>query len=38
MKRDELPPGREGRVALWNGKEWTRVGDIIFKMKEILLV
>lgn len=33
-KGNELPPGREGQVALWNGKEWTRVGDIVVQDEE----
>jgi acetyl-CoA synthetase len=33
-KGNGLPPGREGQVAPWNGKEWTRVGDIVVQDEE----
>ena len=26
---NELPPGREGQVAVWRGDSWIRVGDIV---------
>jgi acetyl-CoA synthetase len=28
-KGNELPPGREGQLALWKEGGWTRVGDIV---------
>jgi acetyl-CoA synthetase len=31
---NELPLGREGQIALWNGKDWTRVGDIAYQDEE----
>jgi acetyl-CoA synthetase len=33
-KGNELPPGREGQIALWDGSKWTRVGDIAYKDEE----
>ena len=31
---NELPPGREGQIALWNGSKWTRVGDMAYQDEE----
>jgi len=31
---NELPPGQEGQIALWNGSGWTRVGDIVCEDEE----
>src|SRR4030043_1265864 len=28
---NELPPGKEGQIALWNRSGWTRVGDIAYQ-------
>jgi acetyl-CoA synthetase len=33
-KGNELPPGREGQIALWDGSKWTRVGDIAYQDEE----
>jgi acetyl-CoA synthetase len=30
-KGNECPPGKEGQVALWNGREWIRAGDIVYQ-------
>jgi acetyl-CoA synthetase len=30
-KGEELPPGREGQVAVWRGDRWIRVGDIVYQ-------
>jgi acetyl-CoA synthetase len=30
-KGNELPLGKEGQIALWNGSGWTRVGDIAYQ-------
>ena len=30
-KGNELPPGREGQVAVRKGDEWIRVGDIVYQ-------
>ena len=31
---EELPPGKEGQVAVWKGNGWTRVGDIVVQDEE----
>lgn len=31
---NELLPGKEGQVALWDGSKWTRVGDIVYQDEE----
>ncbi len=30
----ECPPGKEGQIALWNGKQWVRAGDIVYQDEE----
>ena len=31
---NELPIGKEGQIAIWNGSEWKRVGDIAYQDEE----
>jgi acetyl-CoA synthetase len=33
-KGNELPPGKEGQIAVWNGSGWSRVGDIVYQDEE----
>jgi len=33
-KGNELPPGKEGQIAVWNGSGWSRVGDIVVQDEE----
>jgi acetyl-CoA synthetase len=33
-KGNELPPGKEGQIAVWNGRGWIRVGDIVVQDEE----
>jgi len=33
-KGNELPPGNEGQIAVWNGSGWSRVGDIVVQDEE----
>jgi acetyl-CoA synthetase len=31
---NELPPGKEGQIAVWNGRDWSRVGDMVVQDEE----
>jgi acetyl-CoA synthetase len=33
-KGNELPPGKEGQIAVWRGNGWIRVGDIVSQDEE----
>ncbi len=33
-KGNELPPGKEGQIAVWNGSGWSKVGDIVYQDEE----
>jgi acetyl-CoA synthetase len=33
-KGNELPPGKEGQIAIWRNGAWTRVGDIVYQDEE----